>query len=167
VVSARSEDVTIVKVISVGTIGARNFLTNRCLVPTHRFIQWTVGAAYFDYGDAFQVSCRERVPSIPLALLSHAIVVRLGRGSPLDVFSPVRPCARILSLFRGSARPWDSHGLSEGFEPIHNIADSPVSRGDSSSYLLPFGQRAIRIGAMALRATVGGRRVCQAATLAR
>ena len=77
------------------------------------------------------------------ALLSRAIVVRLGRENPLDVFSPVRPCARILSLFRGSARPWDSHSLSEGFEPIHNIADFRASRGDSSSYLLPFGQRAM------------------------
>ena len=96
-----------------------------------------------NYAGDFQASCRERVPSIPLALLNHAIVVRLGRGNPLDVFSPVRPYARILSLFRGSARPWDSHGLSEGFEPIHNIADFPASRGDSSSYLPVFAQRAI------------------------
>jgi hypothetical protein len=110
------------------------------VVLTHHLLQWTGGAEYFDYVGDFPTSCRERVPSIPLALLIHAIVARLWREKRLAVFLPVRPCARILSLYRGSALPWDSHGLSIGFEHIHDMAEFPAPRADSSSYLLSFGQ---------------------------
>jgi hypothetical protein len=80
----------------------------------------------FGIGGDFQSSSRERVPSAPLALLGRASAERLWQGKPLHGPSPVWPCARIRSLYRGNVGSWDSHHFSEGFE--HNIKDFPKPR---------------------------------------
>jgi hypothetical protein len=87
--------------------------------PNH-LIQWAV-IECFGVGGGFQSLSRECVPSPPLALLDHASAERLWQGKPLRGSSPLRPYARILSLYRGNAGLWDSRHLSEDFEQQYQI----------------------------------------------